>query len=170
MEFPSSPSTKMETVLSLQHIFRVARAVNVDPLAGIEGAVVYIVDERDALIVAKTWDMAFEDPPRLGIVVVNGLPRGARVEWHVLRCQKSAEDAINPVTRVLFDDETDGVLHEFSGEQGVLCVTFGKTNQAQKIQKRLSRTVIQAIPSKIVFSTHKGTIQRRSTCIALMKA
>ena len=128
MEFPSPPSTGMEAVLSLQHIFRVARAVNVDPLIGIEGGVVYIVDERDALIVARTWDMAFDGPPRLGIVVVNGLPRGARVEWHILRCQKSAEDAIPPVTRVVFDDEAEGVLHEFSGEQGVLCMIFGKTN------------------------------------------
>ena len=38
MEFPSPQSTAMEAVISLQHIFRVARAVNVDPLIGLEGA------------------------------------------------------------------------------------------------------------------------------------
>src|SRR5256885_556908 len=93
MEFPLPRSTEMEAVLSLQYIFRVARAVGVDTVMGIECAVIYIVEEGDAETVAETWRGAFEDlVPSLAIVVVEGLPRGARVEWHVIRCRKSGEE------------------------------------------------------------------------------
>ena len=156
-------------MLSFQHIFRVARAVNVDPLTAIEAAVVYITDEKDAGIVAKTWEMAFEDPPKLGIILVNNLPRGASVEWHILRCRKSGyEEEMRPLTRISFDDEVNEVLHEFSDEMGALCMIFGNLKTSTRLQELLPKVLIQKIPSRAVYSLNNGSLQKRNSCIALL--
>jgi hypothetical protein len=159
----------MEAVLSLRHIFRVAKAVNVDPLTSIEGAVVYITEGKDAGIVAETWRLAFQDPPKLGIVVVNGLPRGAQVEWHVLRCQKmEEEEGRRAVTRISFDDEVDGVLNEFTGQLGALCIVFGNLRPVEGIQARLRKLITQQIPSNAIYSLDGGSFRKRNSCIALI--
>jgi hypothetical protein len=159
----------MESVLSLQHIFRVSRAVNVDPETGIEGAVVYIVDESDVEIVRETWNAAFDVTLPLAIVVVDGLPRGARVEWHVIRCQRRSEDAKQGKFRMTFEEhEVITAITEFRDTYGVLCVTFGSSKQHLSIQSKYNDVVIQRIPSKAVFSILGTKVQRHPSCTIIL--
>ena len=169
MEFPVPRSTAQEAVLSLQHIFRVARAVRVDPERGIEGAVVYIVDERDVKIVAETWTSAFEEAPQLAIVVVKGLPRGARVEWHVIRCQKTTEENVPPRLRMAFEEhEMVRAIGDLQGDHGVLCMSFGCSKFPSSVQSRYPNTAVQTIPSAAIYSVSKGTPARRNACTIIL--
>lgn len=162
-------STAMESVLSLQHIFRVSRAVNVDPETGIEGAVVYIVDEGDVEIVGKTWNAAFDLAPPLAIVVVDGLPRGARVEWHVVRCQRSSEDAKEGKFRLTFEEhEVITAITEFRDTYGVLCLTFGSSTQHLSIHSKYNDVAIQRIPSNAVFSISGTKVERHPSCTFIL--
>jgi hypothetical protein len=169
MEFPVPRSTAMESVLSLQHIFRVSRAVNVDPGTGIEGAVVYIVDESDVEIVGGTWNAAFDVAPPLAVVVIGGLPRGARVEWHVIRCQRTSEDAKQGNFRLTFEEhEVITAITEFRDTYGVLCVTFGSSKQHLSIQSKYNNVAIQRIPSKAVFSISGIKVERHPSCTFIL--
>jgi hypothetical protein len=169
MEFPMPRSTEIESVLSLQHIFRVSRAVNVDPETGIEGAVVYIVDEGDVEIVGKTWTVAFDVAPPLAIVVVDGLPRGARVEWHVIRCQRSSEDAKRGNFRMTFEEhEVITAINEFRDVYGVLCVTFGSSKQHLSIQSKYNNVAFQRIPSNALFSISGTKVERHPSCTFIL--
>jgi len=155
--------------LSLQHIFRVARAVRVDPERGIEGAVVYIVDERDVKIVAETWTSAFEEAPQLAIVVVKGLPRGARVEWHVIRCQKTTEENVPPRLRMAFEEhEIMTAISDLRRAHDVLCMSFGSTKFLQSTRSRYPNMAVQVIPSTAIYSVSKGTIARRNACTIIL--
>ena len=151
----------MEAVISLQHIFRVARAVNVDPLTGLQGAVAYIIDEKDALVVAEVWRNAFEEIPELVIVVVEELPRGARVEWHIIRCQKTSDDGGKSTLRIAYEDGE--VTNDLRGEFGVLCMVFGSQDSIQRIKSRYTNIAIQAISSRAVYSVKNG-LQQHSSC------
>jgi hypothetical protein len=153
-------STSMEAVISLQHIFRVARAVNVDPSTGLEGAVAYIVDANDVEIIAKTWNKTFDKPPPLVAVVVDGLPRGARVEWHIIRCQKSSEDGKSSRFLMTFDESA---RTDILGEHG-LCMIFGSQNWAHSIKSRNRDMALQTIPSKAVYRVSATGIDRHSSC------
>src|SRR5271170_1199651 len=169
MEFPVPRSTAEEAVLSLQHIFRVAKAVRVDPESGIEGAVVYIVDEGDVNIVAETWGSAFEEAPELAVVVVKGLPRGARVEWHVIRCQKTTEEDTPPRSRMAFEEhEMMTAISDLRGAHDVLCMSFGSTTFLQSMRSRYPNMAVQVIPSTAIYSVSKGTIARRNACTIIL--
>ena len=164
MELPVAKNVTLELALSLQHIFRVARAVNVDPLRGIEGAVAYITEERNVNIVAEMWTRAFDElRPPLGIVLVSGLPRGATVEWHVIRCWKKTSDE-DPTGgfRMVFDDD-DGIsvaAAELRGEHGVLCMRFG-CPLPHKLN--ILGIAAQEIPSRAIYSVGKQ-ISRHTSC------
>jgi hypothetical protein len=169
MEFPVPRSTAEEAVLSLQHIFRVARAVRVDPESGIEGTVVYIVDEGDVNIVAETWRNAFEEASDLAVVVVKGLPRGARVEWHVIRCQKITEEDTPPRLRMAFEEhEMMTAISDLRGAHDVLCMSFGSTTFLQSTRSRYPNMAVQVIPSTAIYSVSKGTIARRNACTIIL--
>lgn len=168
MEFPSPQSTAMEAVISLQHIFRVARAVNVDPLIGLEGAVAYIVQEEDVQVVAETWKNSFEDAPQLAIVLVDGLPRGARVEWHVIRCQKSSDESSKPRLRMEVEEhKVITAINELQSQYGVLCMVFGSQEMIPNIISRYKDVAIQTIPSRTVYSVNNGIIQHKSCTFIL---
>ena len=168
MEFPSPQSTAMEAVISLQHIFRVARAVNVNPSTGFEGAVVYIVQEEDVQVVAETWKNSFEDAPQLAIVLVDGLPRGARVEWHVIRCQKSSDEVSKPRVRMAVEEhQVSTAINELRGEHGVLCMVFGSQEIIPRITLRYKDVAVQTIPSRAVYSVTNGIVQHKSCTIIL---
>jgi hypothetical protein len=162
----------MEAVLSLQHIFRVARAVGIDPARGIECAVVYIVDEGDVEIVAETWngEGIFEDVPPLAIVVVDGLPRGAKVEWHVIRCRKFGEEEEREVkSRMAFEQhEVITAINEFQGDHGVLCMIFGSSQHHKALQSRYTNLAIQIIPSRAIYSMSNNKITQQSSCTIIL--
>jgi hypothetical protein len=169
MDFPTPRSAKMESALSLQHIFRVARAVNVDPSTSIEGAVVYIVDENDTEIVSETWNAAFEDKPSLAIIVVDGLPRGARVEWHVIRCQKWSDEPKTAKFRMAFDEhQVVTAITELRGNHGMLCITFGSSKQNNLIRSKYANLVLQSIPTNAVFSVKGTKIERHPLCTIIL--
>lgn len=158
----------MEAVISLQHIFRVARAVNVDPLTSLEGAVAYIVEETDVQVVAETWRNAFEDVPELAIVLVDNLPRGAKVEWHVIRCQKSSDQSTESGFQMAFEEHRVlTAVTDLRGEHGVLCMTFGSQEIVAKIKSRYTNVAVQTIPSKAVYSMKDGIQQHKSFTIIL---
>ena len=168
MELPKAKTASLEIALSLQHIFRVARAVNVDPLRGIEAAVAYITEERSVNLVAETWIRAFDEvPPPLGIVLVSALPRGARVEWHVIRCRKKTSDEHAACGfRMVFDDDDDGIsvaVAELRGEHGVLCMRFGSP-----LSDKLNtlEMAVQEIPSKAIYSAGKQ-ISTHTACTVI---
>jgi hypothetical protein len=52
-----------------------------------EGVIAYIVDRNDVDVVADVWNRFCKNSKELAIAVVDELPRGARVEWHVIRCR-----------------------------------------------------------------------------------
>ena len=162
----------MEAVLSLQHIFRVARAVAVDTVRGIECAIVYIVEEDDAKIVAETWRGAFGDfVPSLAIVVVDGLPRGARVEWHVIRCQKSGEEEEEKEvkSRMAFEQhEVIAAVNEFQGDHGVLCMIYGSSQHHEALKSRYQNLAIQTIPSRAVYSLSSNNLTRHISCTIIL--
>lgn len=169
MEFPTPRSTLMEAVLSLQHIFRVAKAVNVDPTTGFEGAVVYIVNENDVHIVAQTWERAFDDAPGLAVVVVNELPRGARVEWHVLRCQKLSDETSESKFQMTFSDhQLRAAISDIRRDHGTLCMIFGSQASAPLIKSKYKDVAVQMIPSNTVFSVSNGVIERQSSCTFIL--
>lgn len=162
----------MEAVLSLQHILRVAKAVNVDLRTLTTTVVAYIADEMDRDIVAHTWHrrMTVQELDRLAIVVVKGLPRGARVEWHVLRCMKHSDEGLNPTHGLYFDDEVDSLYG--SGLEAGLCMTFGDKSVVKKIKSRHPEMVVQRIPSKAVYCvgvSGKYSITKHKSCIALLE-
>ena len=168
MEFPNPPSIAMEAAISLQHIFRVARAVNVDPLVGLEGAVAYIVQEQDVQVVAETWKNSFEDAPQLASVLVDGLPRGARVEWHIIRCRKSSDEVSKPRLRMEVEDhQVFTTIDELRGEYGVLCMVFGSQEMMLRITSRYKDVAFQTIPSRAVYSVNNGIVQHKSCTIIL---
>ena len=159
----------MEAVLSLQHIFRVARAVNVDPMSGIECAVAYIVDESDVPLVAETWRSAFEVVPSLAIVVVDGLPRGARVEWHVIRCQKSTEDEKKARSRMAFEQhEVITAINDVTHSHGGLCMIFGSSEHYDSLRSRYKNIAMQTIPSKAIYSTSNNEIKKHESCTVIL--
>ena len=159
----------MESVISLQHIFRVARAVNVDPFTGIEGAVVYIVDESDTEIVFETWNAAFEDKPPLAIIVVDGLPRGARVEWHVIRCQRCSDEPKTAKFRMAFEEhQVITAITELRDNHGVLCITFGSSKQHNSIRSKYTNLALQTIPTNAVFSVKGTKIERHPSCTIIL--
>lgn len=160
----------MEAALSLQHIFRVARAVAVNTVRGIECTVVYIVEEGDAKIVAETWRGAFEGiVPSLAIVVVDGLPRGARVEWHVIRCQKSGEEEREVKSRMVFEQhEVITAVNDFQGDHGVLCMIFGSSQHHEALKSRYQNLAIQTIPSRAVYSLSSDNLTRRTSCTIIL--
>jgi enamine deaminase RidA (YjgF/YER057c/UK114 family) len=166
MELPVPQDTAKEAALSLQHIFRVARAVKLDPLTGIEVAVVFIVDERDVSIVAETWRLRFEEVVHpLAIVLVDGLPRGARVEWHVIRCHRSSDEERRETTRIAFvDHDVITAISELRGDHEVLCSIYGSDEISQDIRKRWPNTALQTAPSRAVYSLQKANIIRHKFC------
>lgn len=169
MEFPAPKSTAEEAVLSLQHIFRVARAVRVDPSRRIEGAVAYIVDERDVNVVAETWRSAFEEPTDLAVVLVKGLPRGARVEWHVIRCQKTTEEDVPPQLHMAFDEhEMVSAITDLRGDHGILCMSFGASKSLPSMRSRYPNMAVQTIPSRGVYSVSNDAITRREACTIVL--
>jgi len=167
MELPAAKTPTLEIALSLQHIFRVARAVNVDPLRGIEGAVAYITEEQNVNLVAETWIRAFDEvPPPLGIVLVSALPRGARVEWHVIRCWKktSDEDSTGGFRMVFDDDDRISVaVAELRGKHGVLCMRFG-SRLSDKLN--ILEMAVQEIPSTAIYQAGKQ-ISRHTACTVI---
>lgn len=168
MEFPVPRSTAMEAVISLQHIFRVARAVKVDPQTGIEGAVVYIVEEGDVQIVAETWRNSFESAPELAVVLVEGLPRDARVEWHVIRCQKSSDDISNSKFRMAFDEhKLFTIMSDLCSESGMLCISYGSQDMTSKLRSWHPNIAFQTIPSKAVYSVN-NEIERHRSCTIIL--
>jgi enamine deaminase RidA (YjgF/YER057c/UK114 family) len=168
MEFPSPQSTAMEAAISLQHIFRVARAVNVDPLIGLEGVVAYLVREEDVQIVAETWKNSFEDAPQLAIVLVDGLPRGARVEWHVIRCQKSSDEVSRPKVQMAVEEcQVVIAINALRGGHGVLCIVFGSQEMIPRITSRYQDVAVQTIPSRAVYSVDEGIVQHKSCTFIL---
>ena len=168
MEFPIPQSTAMEAVISLQHIFRVAKAVNVDPLTGLECAVVYIVHEEDVQVVAETWKNSFEDAPQLAIVLVHDLPRGARVEWHVIRCQKSSDEVSKPRLRMAVEEhQVSTAINELRSEYGVLCIVFGSPEMIPRITSKYKDVAVQTIRSRAVYSVNNGIVQHKSCTIIL---
>lgn len=168
MEFPNPRSMAMEAVISLQHIFRVARAVSVDPLNGLEGAIAYIVDERDVQVVGETWKNAFEDAPQLTIVLVDDLPRGARVEWHVIRCQKSSDEVQNSRFQMAFEEhQVITAIDDLRGDHGLLCMIFGSQETLPKIKSRYTNVAVETIPSKAIYSVKNGIHQHKSCTIIL---
>jgi hypothetical protein len=168
MEFPEPRSTALEAVLSLQHIFRVARAVNVDPLIGFEAVVAFIVDERDVQVVAETWKLRFYGKgPVLAIIVVKGLPRDARVEWHIVRCQKSTEDERSSKTQVAFsNDEAITAIDELRDRSG-LCTIYGSGEAFQSLKARYPNISFQLIPSTAVYSVIDKVERHRSCTIII---
>lgn len=168
MEFPNPKSTAMEAVISLQHIFRVARAVSVDPMSGLESTVVYIIDERDVQVVAEAWKNAFENAPELTIVLVDDLPRGARVEWHVIRCQKSSDEARNSRIQMAFEEhQVITAINDLRGDYGILCMIFGSREILPEIKSRYTNVAVQTIPSKAIYSVNNGIHQHKSCTIIL---
>ena len=170
MEFPDYRSTAQEAVLSLQHIFQVSKAVHVDPARGIEGAVVYIVNEMDCANVAMTWQIAFADAPPLAVVLVKGLPRRARVEWHVIRCQQTTEDNVPPrKLRMVFEEhEIATAITDLRGDHGVLCMSFGSSKAVTSMRSRDPNMAIQIIPSSAVYSVSKDGIARHDACTVVL--
>lgn len=169
MELPSPCSTVSEAALSLQHIFRVARAVKVDPQHEIEGAVAYIVAGEDVSVIAETWKHAFEHAPPLAIVLVNGLPRGARVEWHVLRCQKSSQEVARSALKVVFeDDQLLRAITERKGDYGVLATIFGSSSSISSIKSQFRDLAVQAIPARAVYSASQGRADHKNFCAFIM--
>jgi hypothetical protein len=171
MELPEGKSATMQAVLSLQHIFRVARAVNVDPLAGIEGAVAYITTEGDVNIVAETWRRAFSSGrlPPLAIVLVTGLPRGAKVEWHIIRCQRTSEEPEEGKFKMIFDDELAVMVagYELRDEENdVLCLRFGTT----EMNWSSSTLAFHEVPTGAVYAVTKHAISRHKTCVVAYAA
>jgi enamine deaminase RidA (YjgF/YER057c/UK114 family) len=167
MALPAPKSVTLESVLSLQHIFRVARAVNVDPLQGIEGAVAYITEQGNVNVVMETWRRSFEGrPPPLAIVLVNGLPRGAALEWHVIRCRKTSDEEATGEVRMVFDcdDAVSGAFAELRGEHGVLYVRFGSL-LPDKL--RSDSVAVQEIPSNAVYSVGEQ-ISRHTSCTIII--
>jgi len=164
MEFPEPRSTAMEAVLSLQHIFRVARAVNVDPLTGFEAVVAFIVDEGDVQVVAETWKLRFEGKgPILAIVVVKGLPRDARVEWQIVRCQKSSSEEPSPKTQVAFvDDKVITAINELR-DHSSLCTIYVSGEALQSLKSQNPHISFQFIPSRAVYSVI-DKVQRHRSC------
>lgn len=162
----------MEAVLALQHIFRVARAVGVDPSSGIECAVAYVVHESDVSTVAETWRGRFEMiPPSLAVVVVEGLPRGARVEWHIIRCRKTSEDEMEAKkAHMAFEQhEVITAINEFSSAYGVLCIIFGSSQERNALSSRYKSIAIQNIPSKAVYSiSSTNEIKEHSSCTIVL--
>jgi hypothetical protein len=165
MELPIPRSIAMEAVISLQHIFRVARAVNIDPLTGVECAVAYVVEETDLNIVAETWKRAFEEAPELAVVLVDGLPRGAKVEWHLIRCQKSSDEAGEARFRMLFEEHrVPSTISDIRGELGLLCMIFGSHEINTSTYTNIA---IQTIPSRAVYSVNNG-IKRHKSCTIIL--
>jgi hypothetical protein len=170
MELPEAKSAAMQAVLSLQHIFRVARAVKVDPLTGIEGAAAYITDEADVNVVAETWRRAFASRPLppLAIVLVTGLPRGAKVEWHIIRCQRSDAPAKGKF-RIIFDDERAVMVAGWDlrdDESDVLCLRFGTAD----MNWTSSTLAFHEVPTGAVYAVGKHKISRHKTCVVVQAA
>jgi len=164
-------STLMEALISLQHIFRIAKAVNVDPSTAFEKGVVYIVDQKDRQIVADTWTNAFKDAPDLLIVLVEGLPRGAKVEWHIIRSQKTSVDLKNSKMRTALNEcEVFTAIHELEGEYGVLCITFGSRKWPDPNKLQHLNVAVQRIPSKAVYLLSNKTIEGHNSCSILLSA
>jgi hypothetical protein len=134
-----------------------------------EGVVVYIVDESDAEIVSETWNAAFEDRPPLAIVVVDGLPRGARVEWHVIRCQKSSDEPTTAKFRMTFEEhQVLTGINELKDNHGVLCTTFGSSKQHDSLRPKYANVALQMIPSRAVFSIKGTKIERHPSCTIIL--
>jgi hypothetical protein len=152
-------STAEQATLSLQHIFRVAGATSI-PRQGIKFAVAFVLDERDVGIVRRVWDSTMVGRmvgARLAVVVVQGLPRGARCEWYIPLCRTERNGG--PV--FAFDEGVDSVLPDLM-DKDALCIVLGQTNELAKLKSRLPRTIFQVIPSKTVLSTTLGiTIPKR---------
>ena len=159
----------MESVLSLQHIFRVAKAVNVDPLIGLEGGVAYLVNEEHVKVVAETWTLAFDDPPPLTIALVDGLPRGALVEWHIIRCRKRSDvPKTTKFSMAWTNSEISLAIHNFRGEYGVLCIVFGRLQFVREMKSRYKHVAIQSIPCKGIYSTGIDGIKSRDLCTIVL--
>lgn len=155
------PAAALQSVLSLQHIFRAARAVKVDPLRGIRGAVAYMTKEWTVGLVAETWRRAFDEVPPLAIVVVSGLPRGARVEWHVIRCQKTSDEETTGGFRMIFnDDRISTAVADVRGKDGVLCMRFG-SSLPDTLRK--ANMAVQEIPCRGVYAAGER-ISKHASC------
>jgi hypothetical protein len=154
MEFASTRSTALEAAASLQHIFHVGIAVGAHPIR-FEGAVAYIINEEDVEIVAETWKLAFKNPPPLAIVLVNGLPRGAVVEWHVIRGQKWSDEPKGPIVQFgRTNMEVTTIMDKLQKTTGygVLCIVFGRADVVSQMKSRYGNVAIQSIPCKRVYS------------------
>jgi hypothetical protein len=164
MDFPQPRSSGREAVLALQHIFRVARAMGINPSTGFEGGIAYIVDEKDVQIVAETWKAAFEEPPELLLAVVKGLPRGAKVEWHIIRCQKPDDDDDSTRTkfRMVYSETMARATFSDFGP-GLLCFVLGEYIALQR-----SGAAIQWIPSQAIYSVSRQEIQQHRSCIIIL--
>ena len=169
MELPSPRSTAMEAALSLQHIFRVARAVNVDPQTQIEAAVAYVTAEEDVSIVSETWKLSFEQTPPLAVVIVDGLPRTALVEWHILWCQTMSEGVKSRRLRIVVDeDRLVTTVRECQGPYGVLAHVFGSSASISSVKSRYPKMAVQTVPARMVYSASKDRIERYNFCAFVM--
>ena len=171
MDLPGGKSAARQAVLSLQHIFRVARAVNVDPRTGIEGAVAYITDEGDVNVVAETWRRGFLSGkmPPLAIVLVTELPRGAKVEWHVLRCQRTFDGPHEGKFRMVFDDEVAVIKAGYElrdDTNDVLCMRFGTGD----LNWTSSTMAFHELPSGAVYAVEEDKISRHKSCVVIQAA
>ena len=143
--------------------------MRVDPATGIEGAVVYIVDEGDVTVVTEMWRNAFEKAPPFAAVLVNGLPRGARVEWHIIRCQKPTEEDAPPRLRMAFaEHEIVTAINEVRRDNGVLCISLGSDKFATQIQSRYPNVAVQTVPSTAIYSDSKSKVARHDTCVIIL--
>jgi hypothetical protein len=162
MEFPEPRSAAMmEAVLSLQHIFRVAWAVNVDPLTGFETVVAFIVDEGDVEVVAETWKLKFER--RRPVLAID-----AMAERQVVRqCQKSFSGEPSLKTHLGFvDDKVITAINKLRDHSG-LCTIYGSGEALQSLKSRYLGISFQIIPSRAVYSIIDKVERHRSCTIII---
>jgi hypothetical protein len=113
--------------------------------------------------------MRFRDEaPTLAVVVVNGLPRGARVEWQIVQCQKSSDEEQLGKIRVAFQDhQVITAVNDLRGDDNVLCLVYG-AGDFKRVRSRFPGTVFQCIPSRAVYAVTHDRLERHSSCTIII--